>query len=81
MKSLPVVLVNEGTIPANVKLELPLTKGFSISNPDRWVTIESKQNFTYEVTFHPGEIKQYTLEAKLRIQNNPFEVKFQEKIQ
>jgi hydrocephalus-inducing protein len=47
--------------------------GFSIPNSDKYITIESKQSHSFDVSFDPSQPKQYVQDIKLKIQNNSFE--------
>ncbi len=77
------MLYNDGIIPATVKLEMSdgnsnsgniLTmNGFTLVNGDKYVTLESKQTSSFDVTFKPGDTKYYNQEIRLKINNNHFE--------
>jgi hypothetical protein len=79
-QTMPIVLYNDGILPASVKLELVSSalsnpsmamssvvaptavtvNGFTLVNGDKYVTIDSKQTCSFDVTFKPLESKVYT---------------------
>jgi hypothetical protein len=79
-QTMPIVLYNDGILPASVKLELVSSalsnpsmtmssvvaptavtvNGFTLVNGDKYVTIDSKQTCSFDVTFKPLESKAYT---------------------
>jgi hypothetical protein len=67
------VLYNEGIIPATVRLEGNSSKSFTVPNLEKSIVIRSKQKYSFDITFHPVEVKQHSMELRLKIQNNNFE--------
>ena len=70
---LRVNLKNNGIMPAGARLEFEPNEHFSVLEGPQVFSVDSKRSQTFTVEFRPLGTGQFQHEARIRVQNNPFE--------
>eukprot|EP01105_Mastigella_eilhardi_P014617 TRINITY_DN3328_c0_g1_i10.p1 TRINITY_DN3328_c0_g1~~TRINITY_DN3328_c0_g1_i10.p1 ORF type:complete len:4822 (+),score=1153.45 TRINITY_DN3328_c0_g1_i10:606-14468(+) len=71
-ETLPIVLYNDGTIPAPCYLDLPPQRGFELESFSMPVVVEPRSRKSIQVLFKPTECKRYGADLRLRVEYNSF---------
>eukprot|EP00727_Mastigamoeba_balamuthi_P008832 m51a1_g4571 putative hydrocephalus-inducing protein homolog (4443) ;mRNA; f:139753-155829 len=73
-EALPIVIANDGVLPATIHLDMVQLPGhvFSFLEEGRQISISPGQKFSTMVTFSPQEVRKYSHEIRLRVDDNSF---------
>ncbi|CAK4295658.1 unnamed protein product [Aphanomyces euteiches] len=74
-KEMPLVVRNDGIVPATVLFSMPSSSNFSFSDCNNSVTLQPKASQTFQITFKPLKVHEEPCSANLKlcVQYNQFE--------
>ena len=71
---LPVVLRNDGVIPATGRVDMKAAPNFRLEDaPSGYFTVQPKKTQAFTVAFKPNEVEQYGHELKILVKQNQFD--------